>query len=506
MSSEQFIGAAWNSCENFLDFDSNMKSLKRQVALLSSQAEDTETRLMNLEQEGKKKRKLEVKVWLEQVEEMKMEFDTFNESITNGGIMEKVKSLKYVKTMTGAVKEIRDEGKNIGELTVDVDESTIPSLAVSQLSGKTSNDNLEKLYGWLEDDKISSIGVYGQRGVGKTTLVKHIHNRILQKMPHVKVYWVTVSNDYSIKKLQDDIAKIARLQFLDENEEHRAAILHQHLAGKKTVLMLDDVRMCIPLEKLGIPHRNEGCKFIITSRSLQVCRLIQCQELFEVKTLNENEAWDLFKEKLSLCGHTVLNDVIEKHAKELANRCNGVPLALNIAAARMRGVDNVHRWRSAVIQMSTLDQIYRPTFININRPHALNSKEEGSSSFCLKLFEDFRPSLFPFVSKRCMDSLAISVLSQKETMIASNAPLATVDLLTPAAFSPPLQPSRRSEVSSVAPTRDSHHQMVRKTQPDEEEKTPTGIKAPSSTSSAGSRRGRSRTRRRRRIRTVKDPD
>nr|GMD55651.1 hypothetical protein Iba_chr11dCG10000 [Ipomoea batatas] len=62
-------------------------------------------------------------------------------------------------------------------------------------------------------------------------------------------------------------------------------------------------------------------------------------------------------------------------------------------------------------------------------------------------------------------------------MIASDALLAAVDRLTSAAFSPPLQPSRRSEVASVAPTRDSHHQMVRKTQPDEDEKKPTGIMA-----------------------------
>ncbi|XP_019176915.1 PREDICTED: probable disease resistance protein At1g61180 [Ipomoea nil] len=319
---EPYVSAAWNSYNKFKDFDKNMKALKRQVTQLSSQAEDIETTLMNLEQGGKKKRKLEVKGWLEQNNKW--------------GI-------------SGESKELKDDLRNIGELTiVDVDESTIPSLVVSQLFGKTSNDNLEKLYGWLEDDKVSSIGVYGMGGVVKTALVKHIHNRILQKMSGVKVYWVTVSQDFSIKKLQDDIAKIASLQFLDENEEHRAAILHQHLVGKRTVLILDDVWKCIRLEKLGNPHRIEGCKFIITSRSLQVCHQIECQELFKVNTFNENEAWDLFKENLLLHGHTVLTNAIEKHAKELAKKCGGLPLALNTVAASMRGVNDDHIWRNAI--------------------------------------------------------------------------------------------------------------------------------------------------------------
>nr|GMC51386.1 probable disease resistance protein At1g12290 isoform X2 [Ipomoea batatas] len=262
--------------------------------------------------------------------------------------------------MSEAVKDAKNDLRNIGELAVvDVDESTIPSLVVSQLSGKTSNDNLEKLYGWLEDDKVSSIGVYGMGGVGKTTLVKHIHNQILQKMSGDKVYWVTVSQDFSIKKLQDDIAKkIERLKFDDEDDEdQRAAILHQHLVGKKTVLILDDVWKSIPLEKLGNPHRIEGCKFIITSRSLGVCHQIGCQELFKVKTLNENEAWDLFKENLLLHGHTVLTEDIEKHAKKLAKKCGGLPLALNTIAASMRGVNDDHSWRTAIKKFHSDDSL-----------------------------------------------------------------------------------------------------------------------------------------------------
>nr|GLL29662.1 uncharacterized protein LOC109154689 [Ipomoea trifida] len=103
----------------------------------------------------------------------------------------------------------------------------------------------------------------------------------------------------------------------------------------------------------------------------------------------------------------------------------------------------------------------------------LTAEEEGVSGPRGKA-----PSATKSVYPRNMAGLIKLRCTMKETMIAFDAPLAAVDPLTLAAFSPPLQPSRRSEVSSVAPTRDSYHQMVRKTQPDEEEKKPTGIKAP----------------------------
>nr|GMC47089.1 probable disease resistance protein At1g12290 isoform X2 [Ipomoea batatas] len=331
----------------------SVEDLETQVNQLNNQLADLQEKLRNLEGGGKRRRKQEVDSWIAQATKLINDFPTVKKRAIHGpcwNAWEKYQSIDRVKKMSEAVKDAKNDLRNIGELAVvEVDESTIPSLVVSQLSGKTSNDNLEKLYGCLKDDKVSSIGVYGMGGVGKTTLVKHIHNQILQKMSGVKVYWVTVSQDFSIKKLQDDIAKkIGGLEFVDEDEDQRAAILHKHLVGKKTVLILDDVWKSIPLEKLGNPHRIEGCKFIITSRSLGVCHQIGCQELFKVKTLNENEAWDLFKENLLLHGHTVLTEDIEKHAKELAKKCGGLPLALNTVAGSMRGVNDNHIWRNAI--------------------------------------------------------------------------------------------------------------------------------------------------------------
>nr|GMC55554.1 NBS-LRR type disease resistance protein [Ipomoea batatas] len=282
---------------------------------------------------------------------MEKDFRTFSESIPDGGsIMEKAQKatkVQHLERMAERVEKLRDEGRNIGELTVSLSSRAYP-LIVDPLSGRTSQSNLEEIYRWLEDENVRIIGVYRMGGVGKTTLAKHIYNQMLKNESHVNVYWVTVSQDFNIRKLQDDIIRTVGVTIFEENEEQRAAILRNHLVEKNAVLVLDDVWDNIHLEKLGVPLRVKGCKLILTTRSLDVCRRIGCQKLFKVNVLNEEEGWNLFKEIFLQDDQIVLTHTIENHAKELAKKCGGLPLALNTVAASMRGVNDDHIWRNAI--------------------------------------------------------------------------------------------------------------------------------------------------------------
>lgn len=110
--------------------------------------------------------------------------------------------------------------------------------------------------------------------MGKTTLVTHIHNKLIEN-PNTfdHVFWITVSQDFSIHKLQNDFAKILNLDLSNvEDEKKRAAKLAQALMRRQqSVLILDDVWNHFVLEKVGIPVRVNGCKLILTTRSLDVC-------------------------------------------------------------------------------------------------------------------------------------------------------------------------------------------------------------------------------------------
>jgi disease resistance protein RPS2 len=107
-------------------------------------------------------------------------------------------------------------------------------------------------------------------GVGKTTLVMHMYNQLLCRPDTFShVYWITVSQDTSIKKLQGSIGRCIGLNLFNEDEEwHRAVEMRKELMKKqKWVLILDDLWNTIELQMLGVLVKVKGCKLILTTRS-----------------------------------------------------------------------------------------------------------------------------------------------------------------------------------------------------------------------------------------------
>ncbi|MBA0870771.1 hypothetical protein Goshw_016999 [Gossypium schwendimanii] len=64
----------------------------------------------------------------------------------------------------------------------------------------------EEIYQYLMGDAVESIAVWGMGGIGKTTIMKDVHNRLLKESKFRKLIWVTVSEVFDIRKLQKDIA------------------------------------------------------------------------------------------------------------------------------------------------------------------------------------------------------------------------------------------------------------------------------------------------------------
>ncbi|XP_028127572.1 probable disease resistance protein At1g52660 [Camellia sinensis] len=179
-------------------------------------------------------------------------------------------------------------------------------------------------------------------GVGKTAQAVNIRNKLIENSEtRDHVFWCTVSKDrdYSIGKLQSDIAECLNLDLSNENDEKkRAAKLSQAFARRgKCVLFLDDVWDKIDLHRVRIPN---GCKLIITARSFNICRKMGCKG-FKVEPLCEEEAWNLFWAKLCNGEDTTLSPEVIEIAKFVADECDGFPLAIITMAASMRGVDDI---------------------------------------------------------------------------------------------------------------------------------------------------------------------
>ncbi|KAG5255034.1 disease resistance protein [Salix suchowensis] len=225
-------------------------------------------------------------------------------------------------------------------------------LLTRKLVGQASDRNMEMIWSWLMKDDVLSVGIYGMGGVGKTSLVTHIHNQLLQRPSSFNyVFWVTVTQNFTISKLQYLIAKAIYLDLSnEEDEKKRAAKLSKALIAKgKSVLILDDLWDRFQLKTVGIPVEGNACKLILTTRSLEVCRRMGCQKSIKVDLLTEEEAWTLFVEKL---GHyATLSPEVVHIAESVAAECSRLPLGIIAMAGSMRGVDDLHEWRNALTEL-----------------------------------------------------------------------------------------------------------------------------------------------------------
>ncbi|KAG5551212.1 hypothetical protein RHGRI_009590 [Rhododendron griersonianum] len=333
--------------------DENMQTLRRKLEELSCQETDINSELKNAELLIKgKKRKREVENWLKNLEQKRNEVQTIEQGLGERRFYSHVKYGKRVKKMIEEVDNLVQQGRFPEGIMIDACETRVDLLPTTRLVGETSQRNLEKVWACLMNDEVLSIGIYGMGGVGKTNITMHIYNRILEYIERFDyVSWVTVSQEFSIQRLQNDIAKAMGLDFSDEGDEKRtAALLFKGLMKRKnSVLILDDMWDHFSLEKVGIPIGVNGCKLIVTSRSLDVCRRMGCQAIIKVEPLPKEEAQMLFTEIL---GHNkALKPEINEISEAIVDKCAGLPLGIITMAGNMRGIDDIREWRNVLEEL-----------------------------------------------------------------------------------------------------------------------------------------------------------
>ncbi|KAL2234073.1 disease resistance protein At4g27190 [Sesamum indicum] len=237
----------------------------------------------------------------------------------------------------------------------------------------TASRNMAKVMDLLRREDVQRIGIWGMGGVGKTTLVRNINNKLGGLDSFNIVMWITVSNRYQeaesdLRKIQNLIAERLKLELREESMETRTSKLRARLMMEKTfVLILDDVWNPIDLDRLGIPEPQvlRGGKIILTTRSSDVCSQMADVPL-KIEALNEDEAWSLFCKS---AGDVATWEEIEPLAKAITEECGGLPLAINVVGASLKRKSVVEVWKDALnalrrseppIGSGLEDKVYNP--------------------------------------------------------------------------------------------------------------------------------------------------
>ncbi|AEE32835.1 putative P-loop containing nucleoside triphosphate hydrolase [Arabidopsis thaliana] len=344
----------------------NAKKLKIATEELKDLGNNVMKRVKLCEEQQQMKRLDKVQTWLRQADTVIKEAEEYflmsSSSSSSGLISSSHKMEKKICKKLKEVQEIKSRGMFEvvaestggigggagGGLTIkDSDEQTIGLEAVSGL-----------VWRCLTMENTGIIGLYGVEGVGKTTVLTQVNNRLLQQKANGFdfVLWVFVSKNLNLQKIQDTIRE--KIGFLDrtwtsKSEEEKAAKIFEILSKRRFALFLDDVWEKVDLVKAGVPppDAQNRSKIVFTTCSEEVCKEMSAQTKIKVEKLAWERAWDLFKKNVG-------EDTIKSHpdiakvAQEVAARCDGLPLALVTIGRAMASKKTPQEWRDALYILS----------------------------------------------------------------------------------------------------------------------------------------------------------
>ncbi|XP_058071264.1 probable disease resistance protein At4g27220 [Magnolia sinica] len=355
---EAAIGATFDAAKKVLawyKYSKNVEILKSKMEELSSRENDVRMAVNRAEVQLGKTRKREVEVWLRNVRKITNDVRGVERRLREGrGWLSPFRLGMLVSNMIEQVAELQEKGCFSDGLVAEPLLNSGKTLHTTPLVGKiTAQKTLSMIWNYLINEDIGKIGVHGMGGVGKTTIVKHINNRLIEAQLFDNVIWVNVSKALTLERLQSNIAKAIELDLGDDDDEDsRSMKLYAALKRReKFALILDDMWEAFPLETVGIPEPNKenGCKLIVITRSLGVCRSMETERDVEVESLTEEEAWDLFSDKVGC--EALLSGDIQDVAKLVCQKCGRLPLAITTVGRALRRVSDARVWRSALNEL-----------------------------------------------------------------------------------------------------------------------------------------------------------
>ncbi|RWR88061.1 disease resistance-like protein [Cinnamomum micranthum f. kanehirae] len=283
---------------------------------------------------------------------------------------------KKSSTLIGQVDELITNGKFENGVTEPLPLVT-NALPTMPIKGKTAELTKREILDCILGTEKRIIGVHGMGGVGKTTIMRNIHNDLSQQSEskHFDCFiWITVSNEVDVNKLQRKIAKELNIDMKEDDDEDGAArkIFNALKRRKKFLLILDDMWKQFDLVEVGIPIPSEenGCKVVLTTRDKGICGPMQAHAI-EVRVLSEDESWEFFK---NIVGGVILSKDIEHLAKDVAKECCNLPLAIKTVGGSMCGVDNAAVWMDALKDLKEanggfkgIDKVFTPLKFSYTR-------------------------------------------------------------------------------------------------------------------------------------------
>lgn len=270
---------------NLSRVQAKMGPLEMNMSMVSAKKADISIQLEHEERRPGKKRKREVDVWMQRAGSLEDRVHKLGRKVQETPFFLRFMLADQVRGLATELDKLHEKGRFDHGLTLDVKPARGYELQPGELVGQASQTKRDEIWDGLMKEEVLHVGVWGQAEAGKTFLAKHIHDRIVRDCPRFDgACLVNVSQEGTVGTIQTDIAKYLELDLTGVSAVYWGARLRKALQGRRLLLILDDVWKSYSLEELGIALERNGCKLIVTSRSKEVCKQMNCHELVHIPT------------------------------------------------------------------------------------------------------------------------------------------------------------------------------------------------------------------------------
>ncbi|XP_057497685.1 disease resistance protein RPS2-like [Actinidia eriantha] len=271
------------------------------------------------------------------------------------------KGHKYLCGMCPFIK-LRKLGKRIVETTEDVvrvkndmaelkqhtevmTERRPEPVATDIVELNSLRQNVQELLKLLGDTKLKRIGIWGMKGVGKTTLMKKLYVEANKNGRFGVVILVSFQGKDSVTNIQDELVRELKLNANGGRETQVADTISRKLENMKYLVLIDEVFSAINLDDVGLSGSHKYGKVVFASRLKIVCREMLTNADIQVENLPLEEAQALFQ---SIVGDVMNRESIKVIAELIVKELGGLPQLIKAMALNLKDEDYESVWRSTL--------------------------------------------------------------------------------------------------------------------------------------------------------------
>ncbi|XP_047976116.1 putative disease resistance protein RGA3 [Salvia hispanica] len=294
-------------------------------------------------------------------------------------INEKLKSINNEATDLGLKETLATNVSHLPDATFETDSFTLVPIFIGR--DKEVSDIVEMLTACItSDERVCIISIVGMGGSGKTTLTRKVFHLLKEKKVFGSHIWVHVSQIFDPVLLLKKILK--ELTSSDQVEvESRQGILNkiqEALKDKSYLLILDDVwNEDRPtwdgfIQSLLGVSSNKGNAIVVTTRKAKVPTTVSAIHTHELEGLSKEDCWSIIKERTF--GKEKVPLGFEAIGIEIAEKCQGLPLAASVVSGILRDKKSDEEWHSIKENWLSSDEggyitkILKLSFDNLSLP------------------------------------------------------------------------------------------------------------------------------------------